>query len=228
MDGLVRAALIARPLSAARCSQPTPAALAPPRSRSLDPPLSLSHSITRAPLSLIPHRYGFNAGSTLAITGAATATAARVFATTTISASLGGITAVVLERLRGARKQWDVACMCNGVLAGLVSITAGCATVATWAALLTGGIGGLVYLGAAHLVLHVAKIDDPLNAFAVHGACGTWGCMEPLEGGGTEALGDVDQKEDGIERRRHADGLPVRGEPIRLAADGESAAEGRP
>ena len=62
--------------------------------------------------------YGFNAGSTLAIEGSATATAARIFATTTLSASCGGVTAVVLERVRGKGKQWDVAAMCNGVLAG--------------------------------------------------------------------------------------------------------------
>ena len=61
--------------------------------------------------------YGFSAGSTLAIEGSATATAARIFATTTLSASCGGVTAVVLERVKQG-KQWDVAAMCNGVLAG--------------------------------------------------------------------------------------------------------------
>ena len=86
--------------------------------------------------------YGFNAGSTLAIDGAATATAARIFATTTISASFGGITAVVLERWRGAGKQWDVASMCNGVLVGLVSISSGCATCPAWSAVLIGMFGG--------------------------------------------------------------------------------------
>ena len=86
--------------------------------------------------------YGFNAGSTLAIDGAATATAARIFATTTISASFGGITAVVLERWRGAGKQWDVASMCNGVLVGLVSISSGCATCPAWSAILIGMFGG--------------------------------------------------------------------------------------
>ena len=86
--------------------------------------------------------YGFNAGSTLAIDGAATATAARIFATTTISASFGGITAVILERWRGAGKQWDVASMCNGVLVGLVSISSGCATCPAWSAVLIGMFGG--------------------------------------------------------------------------------------
>lgn len=119
---------------------------------------------------------GFNAGSTLAIRGPRAAVAARVVVTSTLSAAGGGVATVALDRRFGSRG-WEVMSVCNGILAGLVSITAGCATVATWAALLTGGIGGLVYLGAAHLVLHVAKIDDPLNAFAVHGACGTWGLL---------------------------------------------------
>ena len=64
------------------------------------------------------HRYGFNAGSTLTIHGSSGATAARIFANTTLSASFAGITAVVLERIRGDGQQWNVAAMCNGILAG--------------------------------------------------------------------------------------------------------------
>ena len=121
--------------------------------------------------------YGFNAGSTLAIEGSSTATAARIFATTTLSASCGGITAVILERVRGTGQQWDVRAMCNGVLAGLVSITAGCATCPAWAALVIGIVGGIVLRASSLFVLETMLIDDPLDAFAVHGACGAWGVL---------------------------------------------------
>jgi len=121
--------------------------------------------------------YGFNAGSTLSIGGSAPRTAARIFATTTLSASSGGITAVVLNRVRGYGQQWDVAAMCNGVLAGLVSITAGCATCPAWAAIAIGILGGCIFRFASWVVLEVLHIDDPLDAFAVHGACGAWGVL---------------------------------------------------
>ena len=67
--------------------------------------------------------------------------------------------------------------MCNGVLAGLVSITAGCATVPVWAAVVHGGVGALVYRTTARYVLDTLRVDDPLDAFAVHGACGAWGVL---------------------------------------------------
>ena len=51
-----------------------------------------------------------------------------------------------------------------------------CAQIPTWSAVLHGGIGGLVYTFASSRVLK-AKIDDPLDAFAVHGACGMWGVL---------------------------------------------------
>ena len=121
--------------------------------------------------------YGFNPGSTLGITAAGYAqAAARSVVTTTLSAATGGLTVVTLDKLLGS-KTWDVSAVCNGILGGLVSITAGCSTVYPWAAVLIGCIGGFVYFGASNLVLKVLKVDDPLDAFAVHGACGFWGCL---------------------------------------------------
>jgi len=119
--------------------------------------------------------YGFNPGSSLGISATNYARdAARVVVTTTLSAAFGGLTVCLLEKLVGD-KTWSVQAVCNGILAGLVSITAGCSVLFPWAAALAGFLGGLVYFGASKLVLNVLKIDDPLDAFAVHGACGFWG-----------------------------------------------------
>jgi len=99
-----------------------------------------------------------------------------VVITTTLSAAMGGVTAVSLVRFRGLARDWDVSAMCNGILAGLVSITAGCATVEPWAALLVGMVGAIVFRSASRLLLRLC-IDDPLDASAVHGACGCWGLI---------------------------------------------------
>ena len=83
---------------------------------------------------------------------------------------------MTFERLRGITRMWNVQEMCNGILAGLVSITASCATVMPWAAIIIGCIGGFVYRLASYWMLR-RRIDDPLDAFAVHGACGCWGVV---------------------------------------------------
>lgn len=64
----------------------------------------------------------------------------------------------------------------NGILAGLVSITASCNAVEPWAAGIIGIMGSLVY-SVFCKVLDYLKIDDPLDAFQVHGACGILGCL---------------------------------------------------
>jgi len=121
--------------------------------------------------------YGFNAGSTLRITGDNISIAARIFSSTTLSAAAGGITACLLERVRGVGRQWDVATMCNGILSGLVAITAGCATVPAWSALVIGCIAGICYRVGSHVVLEHLAVDDPLDACAIHGANGAWGVL---------------------------------------------------
>ena len=120
---------------------------------------------------------GFNPGSTLGIASPGSAqTAARCVVNTTLSAATCGLVVVVLDKLFGSRT-WDVGAVCNGVLGGLVSISAACSTVYPWAAVLIGAIGGIVCFGTSRFVLYVLKVDDPLDAFAVHGACGFWGCL---------------------------------------------------
>ena len=119
--------------------------------------------------------YGFNPGSTLGLSPANYARdAARVVVTTTLSAAAGGVTVIILEKLCGD-KTWNIGAVCNGILGGLVSITAGCSVLMPWASVLAGFIGGFVYFGSSKCVLKLCKIDDPLDAFAVHGACGFWG-----------------------------------------------------
>lgn len=58
-----------------------------------------------------------------------------------------------------------------------MAITANCAFVETWAAVIIGSCAGALYCGASHVVLNVLKVDDPLDAVAVHGANGIWGLL---------------------------------------------------
>jgi len=119
--------------------------------------------------------YGFNPGSTLGISAPGySRDAARCVVTTTLSAAGGGLMVVLLEKLLGD-KTWSIGAVCNGILGGLVSITAGCSVTLPWTAFIIGLFGGIVYFGSSKCVLHVCKVDDPLDAFAVHGACGFWG-----------------------------------------------------
>ena len=121
--------------------------------------------------------YGFTAGSTLNIKDYGT-TAARVTVTTTLAAASGAVSAMIFSMLttKPRCKQYDVIAPLNGILAGLVSITAGCAVVTPQGALGIGFFGGLVYCGSS-LLLKVLRIDDPIDAFSVHGACGIWGVV---------------------------------------------------
>mmetsp|Transcript_33904 Transcript_33904/g.62819 ORF Transcript_33904/g.62819 Transcript_33904/m.62819 type:complete len:577 (-) Transcript_33904:194-1924(-) len=119
--------------------------------------------------------YGFNCGSTLGLSTTAVGQLAAIVAmNTTIAASSGGLMVLVLRFIM--TRKYDIAGMCNGILGGLVSITAGCGNVESGSALLIGLIGGVVFQGASGL-LQKLKIDDPIDAFAVHGACGAWGVL---------------------------------------------------
>ena len=65
----------------------------------------------------------------------------------------------------------------NGVIAGLVAITAGCANMGPGMAMITGLIGGFVVVGSTILLDSVLKIDDPVGAIAAHGFTGAWGTL---------------------------------------------------
>lgn len=117
--------------------------------------------------------FGFNCGSTLGVNGYG-ADLARAAVTTTLSAVSGGLSTAAIAKV--VDDKWDLGQMCNGILAGLVSITAGCSVVESWASILIGFIGGAIYFAASRTLVKL-QIDDPLDAFAVHGACGAWGCI---------------------------------------------------
>jgi Amt family ammonium transporter len=119
--------------------------------------------------------YGFNPGSTLAVADASSLTVtAHTAVTTTLGAASGGVTSLFLVYfLTGV---WDLLAVCNGLLAGLVSITAGCSVVQAWAAVLIGFIGAFVFYYSCKL-LEKLKIDDPLLAAPMHGFCGMWGVI---------------------------------------------------
>ncbi len=117
--------------------------------------------------------YGFNAGSTLAAQDLMTL-ASKVAVNTTLAAAMGGIIVAVLGRFMSGC--WNVPAVCNGLLAGLVSITAPCAVVSPWASICIGLLGGIFYFAASNLLERV-KVDDPLDAWPVHGIAGLWGVI---------------------------------------------------
>jgi ammonium transporter, Amt family len=118
--------------------------------------------------------YGFNPGSTLSVKGVLRETAARCAVTTTLAAGAAGIMTLIIIKLRDGF--FDLVSSLNGVIAGLVSITACCAFVDGWAAVVIGMVGAVVYIAGAMLTLAL-RIDDPLEAFPIHGCVGFWGII---------------------------------------------------
>jgi Amt family ammonium transporter len=116
--------------------------------------------------------FGFNAGSTLA----GMDTRIAVVAVNTMLASASGAMVATLI-VWGRFGKPDVTWMCNGMLAGLVAITAPCAFVSAPVAVLIGAVAGWLVITAAVFVEGRLKIDDPVGAIAVHGMNGAWGVL---------------------------------------------------
>ena len=136
------------------------------------------HSISLATLGvfiLLIGWFGFNPGSQLTFGGGANVAAfSKVAVNTLLAACAGGFMAMLLSW--GMFGKPDISMALNGLLGGLVSITACCDGFDNHWAVVIGLIGGvLVVLGV--LLLDKLKIDDPVGAFPVHGLCGIWGCM---------------------------------------------------
>ena len=116
--------------------------------------------------------FGFNTGSTLSASDPRLAG----IAVNTMLASSAGALAALLRVWSTARKP-DIGMACNGLLAGLVSITAGCAFVAPAAAVLIGAVAGLLTCSSVVALERRFRIDDPVGAISVHGVCGAWGAL---------------------------------------------------
>ncbi len=115
--------------------------------------------------------YGFNAGSTTA----GTPDIALISVNTTLAAAMGALAAMLtMWKIVGKP---DISMTLNGVLAGLVGITAGCATVSPGSAILIGLIAGSLVVASVLFIDRVLHIDDPVGAISVHGVCGAWGTL---------------------------------------------------
>ncbi len=116
--------------------------------------------------------FGFNPGSTLA----GTDTRIAVIAVNTILASASGAFGCYLFlKLRFGTP--DIGMICNGMLAGLVAITAPCAFVTAPAAIFIGLVSGVLVVYSAIFIETKLKIDDPVSAVSVHMTCGAWGVL---------------------------------------------------
>ena len=115
--------------------------------------------------------FGFNPGSELA----ATANVPYIAVTTNLAAAAGGVTSTFTSWLRDGKP--DLSMTINGILAGLVGITAGCADVDYWEAVVIGAIAGIIVVFSVGFFDSVLKIDDPVGATSVHLVCGIWGTL---------------------------------------------------
>jgi len=120
--------------------------------------------------------FGFNPGSQLAASGEENRVAiSHVFLTTNLSACAGGFFSLITAWFK--YKKPSLSLTLNGVLAGLVGITAGCDLVNPVGAVLIGTICGIVMVFAVEFIDRILKIDDPVGASAVHGVCGFLGTI---------------------------------------------------
>lgn len=125
--------------------------------------------------------YGFNPGSTLAISPPGYGDVAALCAvTTTLAAASGAVSSMFTDTLLGflteGEAEYDVGCAMNGCLSGLVAITAGCSTLEPWAAIVAGTVAGPIYVFSSKLLV-MLKIDDAVDAVPVHFFNGIWGCI---------------------------------------------------
>ncbi len=120
--------------------------------------------------------FGFNPGSQLAASGEGNRTAiSHVFLTTNLAACAGGFLSLIVAWFK--YKKPSLSLTLNGVLAGLVGITAGCDLVSPAGAVIIGAVCGTVMIYAVDFIDHVLKIDDPVGASSVHGVCGCLGTI---------------------------------------------------
>jgi Amt family ammonium transporter len=115
--------------------------------------------------------FGFNPGSTLS---AHHTRIAVIAVNTNLAASAAALIALLVAKWR--TKKWDTGMALNGAIAGLVAITAPCAWVEGWAAIVIGLIAGVLMYASVKFI-EGRGIDDPVGAVSVHGVCGLWGLL---------------------------------------------------
>ncbi len=115
--------------------------------------------------------FGFNPGSTTTGDGSI----GRIAVTTNLAAAAGAIAAMLTAWV--IFKKPDASMTLNGGLAGLVAITAGCATVTPAGSIIIGVIGGVLVVLSVIFIDKILKVDDPVGAVSVHGVCGAWGTL---------------------------------------------------
>ncbi|NNE90024.1 MAG: ammonium transporter [Verrucomicrobiales bacterium] len=136
--------------------------------------------------------FGFNGGSALAADPKAVS---YVFATTALAACAGAVGAIAVSWI--VLRKPDISMALNGILAGLVGITAGADTVGEGSAVTIGLIAGVIVVFSI-LFFDKIKIDDPVGAISVHGVCGIWGTVavgifsfDPSHSFGTQLIGTL-------------------------------------
>jgi Amt family ammonium transporter len=116
--------------------------------------------------------FGFNVGSWLGSSPGASVALAIV--PTALGGAVGGLVAMSVTWIQTGKP--DVSMTANGVLAGLVGVTAGAGFIDPWAAAIVAGIAGLIVVFAVSFFDKI-RIDDPVGATSVHGVCGIWGTL---------------------------------------------------
>jgi Amt family ammonium transporter len=115
--------------------------------------------------------FGFNGGSVLS---ADPVGVSYVFVTTALAACAGALASMITTQV--VMKSLDAPMALNGILAGLVGITAGADVISVSGAVLVGGVAGVLVV-LSILMFDKLKIDDPVGAISVHGVCGIWGTL---------------------------------------------------
>jgi ammonium transporter, Amt family len=116
--------------------------------------------------------FGFNTGSTLPANDLRIAVIA---VNTMLASAAGAFSAMLYVWIRYKKPEPSI--LANGMLAGLVAITASCAFVSAISAVIIGAIAGLLVVFAVVFIEGKLKVDDPVGAISVHGVCGTWGVL---------------------------------------------------
>ncbi len=133
--------------------------------------------------------FGFNGGSVLSADPQAVS---RVFVTTAMAGFAGGMAAILTSWI--VLKKPDLSMALNGMLAGLVGITAGADDIMPFGAVATGAIAGVIVVFSV-IFFDKIKIDDPVGAVSVHGVCGIFGTLAPgifgTKSFGTQLIGTL-------------------------------------